>query len=395
MRVLFVHPSYFCKESGVSNIISKIVQGLNQAGLSVDILTTSAFDNCHNSVPKGKREEKNKEGVYVFKVIEQLAKRKIYVPIDSFPWVAKEIVSQYDIVHLNEYRSFQNIIIASRCKKLQIPFFLQPHGTLTALSNSFLEKSLKRVFDRTVGYKTLNDATKVIALTEIEATQFEKFVPRKKISIIPNAINLNDYKILPRKGEFKQKYGICENEVILLFLGRIYWVKGVDVLIRAFDIILKNRPRINLRLVIAGSDDGALTEIRHIVSALKISAKVLFTGPLHKEEKLSAFVDSHLLVIPSRSEAFPMTLLEAYACGKPVVASNVGGLKSLVLDKVTGLLVESNNAEQLAQSIIYMLNYPKEAEKMGLRGKKLVEKNFSIERLLKNLQDIYELSIKA
>jgi len=92
-----------------------------------------------------------------------------------------------------------------------------------------------------------------------------------------------------------------------------------------------------------GPDDGYLGELKALVKALRIEDKVLITGPLYGEDKLEAYVDADVYVLPSRYEIWGITVLEAYACGKPVITSKVGGLKDLVLSKVTGLLSDPGN----------------------------------------------------
>ena len=83
---------------------------------------------------------------------------------------------------------------------------------------------------------------------------------------------------------------------------------------------------------------------------MRINDNVLLVGPLYGEDKLSAYVDADVYVLPSTYETFPVTILEAYACSKPVIASNVGSLNDLVIEDVTGLLVEVGSADKLAQS---------------------------------------------
>ncbi|MHA1834247.1 MAG: glycosyltransferase, partial [Candidatus Baldrarchaeia archaeon] len=102
-----------------------------------------------------------------------------------------------------------------------------------------------------------------------------------------------------------------------------------------------------------------------------------------------AYVDADVYVLPSRYETFPMGLLEAYACGKSVVASRVGGSKDLVINKVTGLLFDSGNVKQLASSIFYLLNNGDKVNEMRLRGRQFVEENFAIERVVDRLEDLY------
>jgi glycosyltransferase involved in cell wall biosynthesis len=108
---------------------------------------------------------------------------------------------------------------------------------------------------------------------------------------------------------------------------------------------------------------------------------------LYGEDKLAAYVDSEVYVLPSRYDTFPMTILEAYACGKPVIASNVGGLRDLVIDKETGILVEPGNVNELSRALLVSLLEDNVA-KWSLSAKEFV-KQFSIERVVDKLEQVY------
>jgi glycosyltransferase involved in cell wall biosynthesis len=143
-------------------------------------------------------------------------------------------------------------------------------------------------------------------------------------------------------------------------------------------------------LVIAGPDDGYLKEAKSLTSAMGISKHVLFTGPLYGQDKLEAYVDSDVVVLPSRYETFPMTVLEAYACGKPVIASEVGRLKDLVINGETGLLFEPGNVKWLTRSIFNLTNGNDVAKETGLKGKNFVRENFTVEKVVERLEKVYE-----
>ena len=212
----------------------------------------------------------------------------------------------------------------------------------------------------------LQKATKVVALNRFEADQYMRMgVPEEKIAIIPNGLDLSEYANLPPKGAFKSKFGIPEEKKIILYLGRIHKIKGIDFLIKAYAYLINDMHYKEVLLVIAGPDDGYLKEAKSLASALGISKHVLFTGPLYGQDKLEAYVDSDVVVLPSRYETFPMTILEAYACGKPVIASKVGGLEDLIINGETGLLFEPENVKQLAESIFNLLNGNEVAKKNG------------------------------
>jgi len=143
-------------------------------------------------------------------------------------------------------------------------------------------------------------------------------------------------------------------------------------------------------LVIAGPDDGYLKEVQELTNSLGVSKHVLFTGPLYGRDKLEAYVDSEFYVLPSRYETFPMTILEVYACGKPVIGSKVGGLRDLVADGETGLLVDVGDVDQLAKAILSLLNNEMDIEEMGSIGRQYVKSNFSIEKVAEKLEKVYK-----
>lgn len=295
-------------------------------------------------------------------------------------------VKFFDILHLHEYRTFQNIIFHYYARKYGIPYVLQAHGSLPRKST---KKRLKWIYDFFFGYRLLMDASKVIALNEIEAEQYRIMgVPEEKIAIIPNFIDLSDYADLPSKGEFKKKFNIPEDKKIILYLGRIHRIKGVDILVEAFENIVRELN--NIRLIIVGPDDGYLDQIKFLIETKNMKNIVLITGPLYGKDKLEAYVDADVYVLPSRYETFPLTILEAYSCGKSVIASSVGGLKDLVIVGVTGLLFTPENTIQLARSLFYMLEDDTRAKKMGLKGKQFVKENFTIENIIDRLEVLYK-----
>jgi glycosyltransferase involved in cell wall biosynthesis len=299
-------------------------------------------------------------------------------------------LANYDVIHIHDCRSFQGIITYMLARIKKVPYVFQPHGSyLHSCSDSSLKTLAKIVLDKTVSDKIIRGASKVIALNQTEAAELRLFgVPNEKIAIIPNGVDLAEYSDLPSKGSFKEKFGLNKNEKIVLYLGRIHEIKGIDILVKAFANIIAKLD--DVRLVIIGPDDGYLSEIEALTKALKIESKVLFAGPLYGEAELQAYVDSNVYVLPSRYEIWGLTVLEAYACGTPVIASKVGGLTDLVLDGITGFSIESGNIHNLADAITVILNDDCRAREMGLMGELFVKKNFDIRRTTDKLEFLYK-----
>jgi len=393
MRILQVINAYYppYNSGGAAFVAHNISKALAKRGHEVTVYTTNALNRDELFQPKKCPSYDN--GVKVYYFMNQIYKPSIHIYFSrDLVEALKKSINRYDLVHSHEYRSYISLVISYYAKRYSTPYILQTHGQLHRID---AWRKLKWFYDVLFGYRLLRDAAKVIALNHVEAEQYRAMgVPEEKIAIIPNGIDLSEYVNLPPKGAFKKKFNIPENGKIILYLGRIHKIKGIDILIKAYAYM---RNKMNLRdivLVIAGPDDGYLNEAKRLAQALDVSNHVLFTGPLYGEDKMAAYIDSEVYVLPSRYETFPMTILEAYACEKPVVASEVGGLRDLVRNGETGLLFKPENVKQLAERIFNILNDDKMAEEMGLKGRNFVEENFAIEKIIEKLEKLYEEAVK-
>jgi len=260
---------------------------------------------------------------------------------------------------------------------------LQAHGSLPRIG---AWRKLKWFYDALFGYKLLRDASRVIALSRVEAEQYRCMgVPEEKIAIIPNGIDLSEYANLPPKGSFKKKFGIKEEEKIVLYLGRIHWIKGVDILVKAFANVIKKLD--NIRLVIVGPDDGYLSELRALIKALRIENKVIIAGPLYGRDKLEAYVDADVYVLPSRYEIFSMSVLEALACGTPVILTENCGIAEYFRDKA-GLVVKPDS-NHLGEALLEML-LNQDKQKVFRENCKTVMQKFNISETVSKLEKVYQ-----
>ena len=383
MRLLQVYHIFPASFGGVSTIVYQITKELCKRGHEVHVLTTNAYF-------MGEEDRKEEVKVHRFALISRtLSKYNLIVPEMKFlSWV--KMIKKYDCIHIHGYRNLYNAIIHRYAIKYDVPYVLQAHGSLPRIMG---KNKLKLIYDAFVGYKLLRDASKVIALNRVETEQYKSMgVPEDKIVIIPNGIDLSKYAKLPPKGVFKKKFNVPKDKKIILYLGRIHKIKGIDFLVMAYAYLVKKMNFKEAILVIVGPDDGYLNEVKALAYDLGVLRSTLFTGPLYGKNKLEAYIDSEVYVLPSRYETFPMTILEAYACSKPVIASNVGGLKDLVIDGETGLLFEIGIGDyiQLAEKLLYLLENPGEALRMGLKGKKLVKEKYSIKKVVDRLEHLYK-----
>jgi glycosyltransferase involved in cell wall biosynthesis len=171
-----------------------------------------------------------------------------------------------------------------------------------------------------------------------------------------------------------------------LFLGRIHRIKGIDLLVSAYSELLKEIP--DVKLVITGPDDGFLSEIEEMIEFYHLENNVIFTGPLFGSEKLSAYVDADVYVLPSRYETFPVTILEAMSCGTPVILSNRCGIADIVQKNDAGLIFDFNK-EQLKEPLRKILIDNTLRSSLIKTGKIFVENNFELASVISKYEATY------
>ena len=296
---------------------------------------------------------------------------------------AKEEIKSLDVIHLHNYRTFQNVVVHHYARKYGIPYVIQAHGSLTTF---FQKRWLKRIFDTVWGYGLLRDAAKVIAVTLTEAEQYKSMgISEDRIKIVPNGINLSEFENLPQRGEFRRKYGLDPNLKIVLYLARINKIKGPDLLVRSFAEL--SGEMTDVKLVIAGPDDGYLPILKKLLKELGVEEKVIFTGPLYERDKLEAYTDADVYVLPSRYETFPITVLEVCACGTPVIVTDRCGIAD-VIDGQAGLVVK-HDKDQLRDTILHLLSDDALRRELGEKGKILVREKFNWEKITEQVESVY------
>jgi glycosyltransferase involved in cell wall biosynthesis len=377
---------------GAPRVAYDIGKQLAKHNHQVTVFTTDAMDP-YSRIPTKNPVMLDEMAVYYFRNLSMnLVRNTNLFMTPSIFSAVRTSLSKFDIIHLHEFRTFQNTVIHHYAKKLRVPYILQVHGQIPFMKK---KESLKKIYDLTVGYRLLQDASALIALNRDEYKQYERMGgKRNDIAIVPNGIDLSQYEKLPRSGAFKQKFGIDSEKKIILFVGRIAYQKGVDILVKAYAHLVKNLKVSNSLLVLVGPDDGYLNKIRMLINSLNLKDAVLITGRVSVQEKLSALKDAEVLVLPSRYEAFPITALEAFACGKPVIASRIGGLEEII-ERIGGVLFESENTQQLAFCIFNLLKNYDAATKTAMASQNFVKENFSIQAVADIVERIYKETIET
>jgi len=203
----------------------------------------------------------------------------------------------------------------------------------------------------------------------------------QRLCYIPTFVNSKIFHPAPQ--EAKEKY--------IVYAGRLVKIKGVHVLIDALSLFLKMRPDINLIVKIAGSgDEKYLDSLKQQVQSLGLESSVQFIGELQAEQVVQLMNKAFLSVVPSLCyENLPNAILESYACGTPVLASNLGSLAECVNDGQTGYLFQAGDANHLAERLALCLDQSQKLAEMGKHAREIAETTYSQKQHLEKLEALF------
>jgi len=209
-------------------------------------------------------------------------------------------------------------------------------------------------------------------------------LPAEQVVVIQNGIDPGGF--VPKRGPAaaRAELGLGPASRLVALVGRLTRQKGPDLLVAALPPLVTAWP--DLRCLFIG--EGELgPELRLQAAALGVASHCVFLGPRTDVADLVAISD--IVALPSRSEGLPFALLEAMVLARPVVATRVGGNPEVVEDGRTGLLVPPEDPGALTRAVRFLLDHPTEAEAMGRRGHERVLRDFSVDRSIGALQELY------
>ncbi len=228
------------------------------------------------------------------------------------------------------------------------------------------------------------------ALVAVSETIRERLIgygiPVNKIRIIENSVDIGKFKPDSIHGvEIRKDFGISQKAKLVGIIGRMVPLKNHDVFLMACKEVLKKNHIVHFLIV----GNGPLMEsLQKLVESLDLDSHVIFTGWRTDIERIMPALD--ILVICSQVEGLNVAILEAMACGKPVVGTDVLGINSVVKHKENGLLVPEGDPTALADAILYIMDNPSEAEAMGDAGRKLVIEKYSLENMVSAYLELYQ-----
>ena len=226
-------------------------------------------------------------------------------------------VPEHDVVHIHSLFLFPQFAAYRAARAARVPYIVSQHGALDAYMRR-RGRLRKWAFDVLWQRRMLERATALHVMSEGEAATIADVAPGVPRVVVPFGLDLGQYDSAPPAAEFRKRYLGNGDAPLVVNVGRLAEKKGLDVLVRAFGHVVRRVP--DARLALVGPDDENLMgPLQGIAEAEGVASQVVFTGLLTGRDKLAALAAADVWALPSRSEAFPMAVLEALAMGCPAV----------------------------------------------------------------------------
>jgi len=378
MKVCFVSFEYPpLNLGGAGTYASLLVEGLKKRG--VDIYT----------ITRGEKTDRDQK-IYRLPVPDTTYWRRLFFMNPALNLIDDlNRKHNFDVVHFNEPH------IVTRSPKL--PMVCTFHSTqLHELQLNIQGRSLRNMegirdllVKNPVGYLsdivTCHLSDKIIGPCP-DLVNLLKYclVDKEKVCIIPNGIDPEMFDKISCDAAFLDRYAL-EKDNFVLYMGRLHSLKGIHYLIRAFQNS-KKRHKL-LKLVIAGTGDFE----PYLRKVAKVTEDILFIGYVDSMMiKKSLYENCLAVVVPSIYETFPMVVLEAMVCSKPVIASHTGGIPLLVKHGKNGFLVKPKDIRGIETFIRILCEDSELRRKMGILGRRLVEEEFSVDKMVDGTLKVYE-----
>lgn len=393
------------KTGGMNVYVRELSKELSKCGIWVDVFTRSE-DACvpHvNDIALGEQARV----IHVPAGPEMpLSTKEIYPYLSEFVNNVQAFVAEhqlgYDLIHSHYWLS--GLVAQELSTSWNVPF-IQMFHTLGHMKNRIAQDDSEREPELRIRSESqiMRVASRLIAATPAERVQLMWLygADMRKIRIIPPGVNLQNFHPIP-KAEARQAIGIPEASQMLLFVGRIEPLKGIDTLMHAIALLREHMEHCLKRLcltIIGGepdneeATDAEMNRLKALRDELDLGELVTFLGARSQDTLPYYYSAAEAVIVPSYYESFGMVALEAMACGTPVIASEVGGLAYLIQDGITGFHVPDRDPEELAGKICLLLENEDLHREMSAAAVKHAQQ-YSWPRIASQIEKVYLELIK-
>ncbi|MBN1762032.1 MAG: glycosyltransferase family 4 protein [Methanomicrobia archaeon] len=293
--------------------------------------------------------------------------------------------NEFDIVHVHFPFAACILVLLNRRLRKKIVYTAHIGEEKTRFGLDFSVSLVLKLFSPDLF--VMRRVRRSVVLNEpLWAKLVERGIAAEQLKVIPNGVMLADFNVNEAEVErVRTKYGLDRRPTVL-FAGTITPRKGVEYLLRAAEL-LQNEDVLFLVVGNTNLDSDYAERMRAYAQERKLEAK--FTGFVPYADLKALYAACAVFVLPSLEEGFGVVLTEALAAGKPVVGTNVGGIPAQIRDGWNGFLIESANAQQLAEKLRYLIDHPEERKGMGDNSRKLAEEEFDWRQIAERYLRVY------
>lgn len=308
---------------------------------------------------------------------------------ELYAWI-KAHGNEYDIIHIHGVWHFSGV--APYLAEIKTAKCITTHGLLDrwTISKGYWKKYIFGLLFQ----KRILKNTELIQINNLdEKEDLKRFLgfEHPNVKIIPNGMNLQDFAVLPEKNTFRNQFHIPKEKQLILFMSRINLKKGLDLLLPAFKQLLSERN--NCLLILAGPDDGYLSETQNFIKQNNLKDKIILVGMLTGKDKLAALSDADIFVLPSHSEGFSIATLEALISGTPSLLSDRVGFGDAIRENNAAHLIELNE-KSIVEGLNKMLDDKDYCQTLSKNGISLVKNKYDIKLVATQLFNEFEQIVK-
>ncbi|OGX15717.1 MAG: hypothetical protein A2166_03035 [Omnitrophica WOR_2 bacterium RBG_13_41_10] len=306
----------------------------------------------------------------------------------------KSNLAAFELIYIVDIWSYPATIAAYYSRLYGKPYVVVPSGMF--YPRTFYKKIWKKwPYYHFAIKRYLEEASAIHYTSRDEAEKTHSFLNlNNRAIVIPNGIELSEFSNFANSHALRAEMPLLKDKKIILFLGRLTWTKGLDILVQAYAMLRKDVK--DAHLLIVGIDQKSYSQkIKRWVRerGMNLDTDITFTGMLTGNDKLKAYKACDIFVLPSYSENFGMTIVEAMACGVPVIISDKVGIHKEIECNKAGIVIEPN-AQSLYQAMKLLLENAGLRKEVSINGRKMAEEYYDIDKVADKMITAYQEILK-
>jgi glycosyltransferase involved in cell wall biosynthesis len=398
VKICIFTETYYPVVGGGETQARLLAEGLITNGHSVIVLT--------RRTDAGLRQHENYGDVSVYRLapVGSGQLKKWGLLLSSLPALAR-LRDQYDLIFVSGYRiiGLTAVLVGKLFRK---PVVLKADSQ-GEMSGEFFESGLRKFsvsrsslpFRLFLKFRNviLKKADAFSAISpEIASEWTSSKVPLNKIHQIPNGVDTIRFAPVnaKQKSFLREKLNLPQAAIIAIYTGRLVSYKGLPLLLKVWDEIRCRHENVILLLAGTGGLDihNCEAQLHDYVKSAGLKENVLFLGSVQNIPEYLQAAD--LFVFPTENDAFPSSLIEAMACGLPIVTTPVGAIKTIVVHQETGLLVQPGNRQQLYEALVAIVSDKTLAFHLGQAGRRIVQERYSAGSMMRKYLSLFESTLQ-